>query len=312
MRLFSFSLLLGACAALAQVTAPPPPPADEPPPDTVVASFEGKKLTYGDMKKFLSVLPQAQQQAAMRDRKTFVHEYFLMQHLAEMAEKEKLDETSPVKETLDFNRRLILMNAKLNDVANRMTVDEEDVKKFYETNKDKYSQVKLKVLYIAFSNNPQGGTGVQKPLTEEEAKAKIEKILAEIRGGADFVKMVKRYSEDKTSAAKDGDFGAIRKSDNIPDAIRAVVFSLKPGEVGGPVRQPNGFYLFRAEEVTARTYQQVQIEIYEQVRQAKYQQWMAKLNGSVDFKVENENFFKAPAPVAAPAPAAAPQILPVK
>jgi peptidyl-prolyl cis-trans isomerase C len=311
MRLFPLFLFFGAGAVFAQVPAPPPP-AGEPSPDTVVASFEGKKLTYGEVKKFLSVLPQAQQQAAMRDRKTFVHEYFLMQHLVELAEKEKLDEKSPVKETLDFNRRVILMNAKLNDVANRMTVDEEDVKKFYETNKDKYSQVKLKVLYISFSNNPEGGKGVQKPLTEEEAKAKIEKILAEIRGGADFVKMVKQYSEDKTSAEKDGDFGAIRKSDNIPDAIRAVVFSLKPGEVGGPVRQPNGFYLFRAEEVTSRTYQQVQIEIYEQARQAKYQQWMAQMNGSVDFKVENENFFKAPAPPPTPAPAAAPQLLPVK
>ena len=77
------------------------------------------------------------------------------------------------------------------------------------------------------------------------------------------------------------------------------------------MRQPNGFYLFRAEEVTSRTYQQVQMEIYEQARQAKYQQWMAQLNGSVDFKVENENFFKAPPPAPAP-PAAAPQLLPVK
>ena len=307
MRLFPF-LLLGVCTVFGQVPASPPPSADEPSPDTVVASFEGKKLTYGEMKKFLGVLPPAQQQAAMRDRKTFVHEYFLMQHLADLAEKEKLDEKSPVKETLDFNRRIILMNAKLNDVANHMTVDEVDVKKYYETNRDKYSQVKLKVLYISFSSNPNGGTGVTKPLTEEEAKSKIEKILTEIRGGADFVKMVKQYSEDKTSAEKDGDFGSIRKSDNVPEPIRAVVFSLKPGEVGGPVRQPNGFYLFRADEVTTRTYQQVQMEIYEQARQAKYQQWMAQLNGSMDFKVENENFFKAPAPP----PATAPQLLPVK
>ena len=310
MRLLPLSLLLGGCALFAQAPASPPPPANEPSPETVVASFEGKQLTYGEVRKFLTVLPQAQQQAAMRDPKTFVHEYFLMQHLAQQAEKEKLDEKSPVKETLEFNRRIILMNAKLNDVANRMTVDEDELKKYYEANKDKYSQVKLKVLYISFSNNPEGGTGVTKPLTEEEAKAKIEKILAEIRGGADFVKMVKQYSEDKTSADKDGDFGVIRKSDNVPEAIRAVVFSLKAGEVGGPVRQPNGFYLFRAEEVTARTYAQVQMEIYEQARQAKYQEWMGKLNTSIDFKVENENFFKTPP--ATPTPAVAPKLSPVK
>jgi parvulin-like peptidyl-prolyl isomerase len=286
----------------AQTPAAPPPPANEPPPDTVVASYGDKKLTYGELRKFLSVLPAQQQQAAMRDRKNLVHEYFLMQHLAEMAEKEKLDEKSPMKEQIEYNRRFLLMNAKLNDVANTITVPDEEVKKLYEATKDKYSQVKLKVLYISFSTNPDATTGGKKLLSEDEAKAKTEKILAGIRGGADFVKMVKEHSEDKTSAEKDGDFGVIRKSDTIPETIRNVVFSLKAGEVGGPVRQPNGFYLFRAEEVTARTYQQVEIEVLEQARQNAYQQWMAKMNNSIDVKIENQQFFTPPAPASATAP----------
>ena len=302
MRLIPFFALLAACTLCAQTPAPPPPPANEPSPDTVVASYADKKLTYGELRKFLSVLPAAQQQAAMRDRKNLVHEYFLMQHLAELAEKEKLDQKSPMKEQLEYNRRFLLMNAKLNDVANTMTVPEEDVKKLYEANKDKYSQVKLKVLYVSFSNNAEGVTGAKKPLSEDEAKAKIEKLLAEIRGGADFVKMVKEHSEDKTSAEKDGDFGVIRKSDNIPEAIRNVVFNLKTGEVGGPVRQPNGFYLFRAEEVTSRTYQQVQIEVLEQARQARYQQWLGQVNSSIDVKIENEQFFTPSGPASATAP----------
>jgi peptidyl-prolyl cis-trans isomerase C len=304
MRLFPILSLFGACILCAQTPAPPPPPAKEPAPETVVASYGGKKLTYGELKKFLTVLPPQQQQAAMRDRKALVHEYFLMQHLAEMAEKEKLDEKSPMKEQLEYNRRFLLMNAKLNEVANTINVTSDDVKQLYEANKDKYSQVKLKVLYVSFSNNPDAGAGGKKSLSEEQAKAKIEKILADIRGGADFVKMVKEHSEDTTSAAKDGDFGVIRKSDNIPDAIRSAVFNLKSGEVSGPVRQPNGFYLFRAEEVTARTFQQVEIEVMEQARQAKYQQWMAQMNGSIDVKVENEQFFTPSGPASAAAPPA--------
>lgn len=292
--------LLGACNLCAQTPAPPPPA--EPSPDTVVASYDGKKLTYGELKRFVSVLPPQQQQAAMRDRKALVHEYFLMQHLAELAEKEKLDEKSPMKEQLEYNRRFLLMNAKLNNVANTITVTDDDVKKIYEANKDKYTQVKLKVLYISFTNNPDSGAGGKKGLTEDEAKAKIEKILAGIRGGADFVKMVKEHSEDKTSAEKDGDFGVIRKSDNIPDAIRSAVFNLKAGEIGGPVRQPNGFYLFRAEEVTVRNFDQVANEVLEQARQAKYQQWMSQMNGSINVKVEYEQFFTPPAAPATAAP----------
>jgi peptidyl-prolyl cis-trans isomerase C len=293
---------LGACILCAQTPSPPPAPANEPSPDTVVASYNGKKLTYGELRRFVSVLPAAQQQIAMRDRKTLVHEYFFLQHLAEMAEKEKLDQKSPMKEQLEYQRRVMLMNAKLNDVANTIEVTGDDIRKLYEATKDKYSQVKLKVLYVSFNNNPDAVGGAAKALNEEQAKVKIEKILADIRGGADFVKMVKQYSEDKDSADKDGDFPLMRKSDSIPEAIRSVVFNLKKGGVGGPVRQPNGFYLFRAEEVTTRTYQEVEVEVMEQARQAKYQQWMAQMNNSIDVKVENEQFFTPAGPAQAAAP----------
>jgi peptidyl-prolyl cis-trans isomerase C len=311
MKFFPASVFLCAAGLCAQAPppAPPTPPAVEPTPETVIASFDGKKLTYGEIKKFVMVLDPQQQQQAMRNPKMLVHQYFLWKQLAEQAVKEKLDQQSPLKEQIEYQRTYLLMQAKLNDVVRNMTVDDEDLKKYYEANKDKYTQVKLQVLYISFSAHPgEAGSGDKKLLSEEEAKTKITKILAGIRAGADFVQAVKQYSEDSASADKDGDFGTIRKSDNVPDAIRAAVFSLKQGEVSEPVRQPNGFYLFRAEQVGTLTFQQVQMDIYEQARQAKSQAWMAKLNESINFKIEDEKFFtQAPAPgspaAAPPAPA---------
>ena len=308
-----FPLFVLICAAGLSAQAPPAappapaPPAAEPSPDTVIASFDGRKLTYAELKGFIMVLPPQQQQLAMNNPKMLVHQYFLYRHLAEQALKEKLDQQTPTKEQLEYWRTTVLAQAKLNDVVRNMTVDDEDLKKYYEANLDKYTQVKVKVLYISFSSNPaEAGAEGKKLLSEDEAKAKIAKILADIRGGADFVQMVKKYSEDTTSAEKDGDFGTIRKSDNVPDAIRTAVFSLKQGEVSEPVRQPNGFYLFRADEIGTRTFQQVQMDIYEQARQAKSQAWMAKLNESIKFKIEDEKFFTTPAPAAAPASPALP------
>ena len=302
-----FPLFVFLCAAGLSAQAPPaataPPPAAEPAPDTVIASFEGKKLTYAELKSFLMALDPQQQQMAMRNPKMLVHQYFLYRHLADQAVKEKLDQQSPTKEQLEYWRTTVLAQAKLNDVVRNMSLDDEDLKKYYESNRDKYTQVKLKVLYISFSANPGEGAEGKKQLSEDEAKTKIAKILAEIRRGADFVQMVKKYSEDSTSADKDGDFGTIRKSDNVPEAIRTAVFALKQGEVSEPVRQPNGFYLFRAEEIGTRTFQQVQMDLYEQARQAKSQAWMAKLNESIQFKVEDEKFFTTAAPPASPVPA---------
>lgn len=308
MKILLFLLVsaFGACAQTAApaVPAPPAPTASVPdlPPETVLASFQGEKLTLGDLKKFMVVLPPEMQQSALRDRKGFVKQYFLMLHLLDLAEKDKLEEKSPIKEQLAFGRMNLLVNAALNQAMNNISIEPPDQEKFYNENKDRYSQVKVKVIYISFTSNPeQVDAKGQKLLTEEEAKAKIGKILAEIRGGGDFVKLVQEYSEDQTSKAKGGDFGVIRRADNLPEAIRTAIFALKAGEVSEPIRQPNGFYVFRAESVSVRPFSEVRDEIFNEIKQARFKDWMEKTNRGIDVKFENEAFF-SPAP--APAPAA--------
>jgi parvulin-like peptidyl-prolyl isomerase len=98
---------------------------------------------------------------------------------------------------------------------------------------------------------------------------------------------VKENSDDETSKAKDGDFATLRRNDNIPDAIRAAVFSLKQGEVTEPVRQPNGFYLLRADQVSYRPLSQVRDEVFTQLKQQHYAQWLDQTNR--DTKVEFTN-----------------------
>ena len=83
------------------------------------------------------------------------------------------------------------------------------------------------------------------------------------------MKLVKEYSEEPTSKAKDGDFGTFHGSDNIPEPTRSMVMALKTGEVSDPVRQPNGVYLFRAEEVLAGLFDKVSEEIFTQLRQQR-------------------------------------------
>ncbi len=56
------------------------------------------------------------------------------------------------------------------------------------------------------------------------------KLVADLRGGADFVKLVEQYSDDSTSKAKAGDFATIHGSDNIPQEVKSVVMGLKQGD----------------------------------------------------------------------------------
>ena len=290
------SVFLFACCSVAWAqTAPVPAAAPQMPdiPDqTTIAVFDdGVKLTMADFKKIFAVLPPDNRALVLRDRKSFLQQWAFMRKLAHMGEEAKLDQATPAKEQLEYYRLMILSQAKLAEAANSTTVEPADIVKFYDTDKERFKEVRVKAIYVSFG---KGG----KALTEDEAKAKATKLLADIRGGADFVKLVKENSDDETSRAKDGDFATLRRNDNIPDAIRTAVFSLKPGEVTEPVQQPNGFYLLRADEVRYRPLSQVRDEIFTELKQRSYSQWLAQTNK--DTKVE----FTSPAFLGdAPAPA---------
>ena len=299
MRFFRLCIPLLALTGLAQEHKPEPAHA-EPDPDTPVATYwDGKKLTYGEMKRYLEVLPPQMQQAALRDRKGFILQLGLMRKLSELGLKAGLDQKSPTKESLEFNRMYILMTAELTEYMNNILLEPAELKKAYDENRDKYAEVKVKVIYVPFTAKPEPGS---KQLTEEQAKEKITKILAEARGGADFVKLVKQHSGDQTSVAKDGDFGTIRRTDKIPEAIHKAVFSLKTGEISEPVRQPNGYYLFRAEDLSVRPYDEVRNELFNEIKEARYKAWLDENNRSVVAKYENEAILNSASP-AASAPA---------
>jgi len=284
---------LAVCASAQQITPPPPLPTVIPP-DTVLAIIDGKKLTYGDFEKYMQAMPPQVRQNAMRNRRQFIQQFALMQKLSDMAEKGKLDQRSPYKEALEFSRMNILTQAQINSTSDGFPVIAEDIQKYYEANKSKYEQIKLKVIYISFSSNPSAAAADgKKHLTEEEAKAKAEQLLKEIKGGMDFVKLVKENSDDATSKNKDGDFGSISQSDNLPESIRSVVFALKAGEVSAPVRQPNGFYIFRAEEVSAKPMAQVHDQIVTEIKNAHLKEWLDTTTKNLNIKYENDQIFTA-------------------
>ena len=117
--------------------------------------------------------------------------------------------------------------AEIGAAINQIVVQPGEIVKHYDSNKRKYTHVRVKAIYIAFSDDAAAGSRDKgkRPLTEAEAKAKADKLLAAIKGGADFVKLVKENSDDETSRQKDGDFATLRSSDNIPDAFRTAVFA---------------------------------------------------------------------------------------
>lgn len=253
--------------------------------ETVVATFDdGVKLTMGDFKRIYAVAPPELQKLAVQNRQAFVEQWALMRKLAKMAEDDRIDQLSPTREALEYNRLAILSQAKMDDAAMHTTVLPSQVAEYYETHRDRYRQVRVKAIYIGF-----GG----RRMTASEAKAKAAKLAAQARAGADFVKLVRENSDDETSRAKDGEFLTLRGNDNVPDAVRDTVFKLRQGEVSDPVPQSNGYYIFRAEEISFRPLEDVRDEIFTQVKQQRYADWVDKTRRGNNVTYNNMDFIGA-------------------
>jgi parvulin-like peptidyl-prolyl isomerase len=168
-------------------------------------------------------------------------------------------------------------------------IDNEEIARYYDAHKNKYQQVKTDAIYVSFSNSAASQTGSdgKKILSEAEAKAKIAGLREQIRKGADFKKLAKENSDDETSRAKDGFFGTLNPTDNIPDAIRAAVFALKAGDTTDVIWQANGFYLFRAEEITYKPLSEVRDQIYDALKTERFQKWFDGIRGETKAKILN-------------------------
>ena len=288
-------------------SATPAPPVA---PDTVVAEVNGRKYTAAELDKLIGMLPPQYQQAA-RSQPQMLSQVFLMQKLAADAEEAGLDQKAPYKEQLEMQRMQVLSTAELTDTNNSMVIPREDQEKYYKDNPDKFKEVKVRVIYIAFSPPPPKAPPVgaklpdpepkppaesAKTVTEAEAKAKIEDLAKQIQGGADFGKLARENSDDKGSAVKDGDYGVVKQDSAYPPAIKTAVFALKQGDLSAPIRQPNGFYLLRAEEISETPFNDAVGPITQAVRQAKFQEWLKGMQSQYSVKIENPSYFSPRVP----------------
>ena len=82
--------------------------------------------------------------------------------------------------------------------------------------------------------------------SENEARAKIDRIRERIEGGAKFEDLARVNSED-ASSARGGDLGWVAAGDLVPD-FQAAMDRLKVNEVSQPVRSPFGWHLLQVLE----------------------------------------------------------------
>ncbi len=123
------------------------------------------------------------------------------------------------------------------------------------------------------------------------AKKKIEGIQKELKDGADFDELAKKYSDDPGSKNRGGDLGFFAKGDMVPE-FEKVAFSLELGKISDPVLTDFGYHLIKVEEKRAPrklAFDDVKGDLrefmFQKSAQQRYESWMKEIRQKANIKV---------------------------
>lgn len=122
---------------------------------------------------------------------------------------------------------------------------EQDIQNYYQANQSRFGEAEQRTAsHILIAAGKNDATARQK------AKAKAEALLAEIRKNpASFAELAKRESQDPGSAAHGGSLGSFPRGVMVKPFDDAV-FSMKVGELRGPVETDYGYHIIHLDGIT--------------------------------------------------------------
>jgi peptidyl-prolyl cis-trans isomerase D len=156
----------------------------------------------------------------------------------------------------------------LADLAAKVNVEDAQLKTYYEEQKTKtperYVQPEQRhVRHILLQ--------VADPKDDAAVKTKADGILKRAQGGEDFAKLAQEFSQDPGSAQKGGDLDwSDRKAYVAPFADAA--FSMKEGEVRGPVKTQFGYHILKLEGIrpsSVKTFEQSKPDLEAEYRRSE-------------------------------------------
>jgi parvulin-like peptidyl-prolyl isomerase len=184
-----------------------------------------------------------------------------------------------------------------NKVTADVKVTDADVKKYYDAHLTQYQQpesrtVRHILISVCGPNSPQGA----KCMPDAKAKAKANQLYDQIKAGANFAALAKKYSQDPSSASEGGKL-TISKGQTVAP-FEQTAFLLGVGTVSRPVKTQYGYHLIMpiSNVTPAHTtpIKQVQESIRQQLLQTKKQEKMAKWVNDMkkDFAVKYADGYK--------------------
>jgi peptidyl-prolyl cis-trans isomerase D len=176
--------------------------------------------------------------------------------------------------------RLQYAELRLDQVASQVVVADSDLQDLYAKGRDRYVDAeKRRARHILITID--GGN--------DAAAAKLAAdVLAQAKAGGDFEALAKKYSKDAGSAAQGGDLGWSERNAFVGPFADAV-FSMKEGELRGPIKTQFGYHVIRLDGVQAgrtKSYDEAKVQLEAEFRRDRAADLFGERQEQVQRKLE--------------------------
>lgn len=238
--------------------------------DPVLVQGPQVRITAADVQSDSLRMPEEMRGTVLSRPKTvsqIATNLYTRRVLAAKAQALGLTNSPDVVAALDIARDKILSDALLAKIDKESmpsdAVAEGQARNIYKAKPERFQapeQVQVRHILIA-------GTGTV-------ARAQAEKVLEELKAGANFEQLAKERSADPGSASKGGDLGFFAHGRMVPEFDDAAFALKQPGDLSGIVETKFGFHILKLDARRAagtRSFDEVREELLKEVR-SKMQQ----------------------------------------
>ena len=158
-------------------------------------------------------------------------------------------------ESVDFS----YVELRRDELAQQADVGEDELREYYEQSSGRYlqdEQRRASHILLEFGDD------------EEAAREQAAALLARVQAGEPFADLARQYSADGGTADQGGDLGLLPLS-QLPGPLGDAIFSMREGEITGPVKSDFGFHVIRLDEIRAGgplPFEQVRAELEQELR----------------------------------------------
>ena len=170
-------------------------------------------------------------------------------HPAESELKAFYERNKPTyNNSIPEKRKIAYVLLDSSKLAAETQVTAEDLRSYYDQHRDEYRvREQVNVRHILVKTPPAGADGKVDQKAMDDAKAKAEGILKQLKAGAKFEDLAKRNSDDPGSAKNGGSLGWIGRGHTVPE-FEKLAFSLPKGGTSELVKSSYGFHIIHVDD----------------------------------------------------------------